>query len=120
MDVPVRGLHRNRIRHYLCPFMIPSMQQVMSFEPKAILLFEESRQEFDEIGNLMEELVTLARQINLEMDRDDVQEVLNPKIQELTIDEKCTSTTLKNSVFSLSSISRSNDAWQFDKRPQIY
>ncbi|GFV51755.1 hypothetical protein TNCV_1321111 [Trichonephila clavipes] len=47
----------------------------------------ESLLEPDEIGNLIEEVVILARQINLEVDSDDVQELLDFHIQELTIHE---------------------------------
>ncbi|GFW70838.1 integrase catalytic domain-containing protein [Trichonephila clavipes] len=45
--------------------------------------------ETDEIGNVIEEVVTrdLARQINLEVDSDNVQELLDSRNQELTIDE---------------------------------
>ncbi|GFX44330.1 hypothetical protein TNCV_1097701 [Trichonephila clavipes] len=41
----------------------------------------------DEMGNLIEEAVNLPRQINLELDRDDVHELLNSHNQELTIVE---------------------------------
>ncbi|XP_023218164.1 uncharacterized protein LOC111620476 [Centruroides sculpturatus] len=44
-------------------------------------------QEPDEIGDVIEEVVDLARQINLEVDSDDVQELLDSHNQELTIDE---------------------------------
>ncbi|GFX22613.1 hypothetical protein TNCV_2993481 [Trichonephila clavipes] len=40
----------------------------------------------DEIGKVIED-VDLARQINLEVDRDDVQELLDFHNQELTMDE---------------------------------
>ncbi|GFU10911.1 hypothetical protein TNCV_960741 [Trichonephila clavipes] len=40
-----------------------------------------------EIGNLIEEVVDLARQINLEMDSNGVQELLDSHEKELTIDE---------------------------------
>ncbi|GFT77004.1 uncharacterized protein TNCV_1099031 [Trichonephila clavipes] len=39
----------------------------------------------DEIGNLIEDIVDLARQINLEVDNEDVQEPLDPHNQELTM-----------------------------------
>ncbi|GFU83485.1 hypothetical protein TNCV_2142431 [Trichonephila clavipes] len=39
------------------------------------------------IGNVIEEVVDLSRQINLEVDSDDVQELLNSHNQELTMDE---------------------------------
>ncbi|GFW41864.1 hypothetical protein TNCV_5731 [Trichonephila clavipes] len=42
--------------------------------------------ETDEIGNVIEEVVDLARQINLGVDSDDVQELLNSHNQELAID----------------------------------
>ncbi|GFV22076.1 hypothetical protein TNCV_4527611 [Trichonephila clavipes] len=41
----------------------------------------------DEIGNMIEDVVDLARQINLEVDSDDVQKVLDTHNQELTMDE---------------------------------
>ncbi|GFX48593.1 hypothetical protein TNCV_584901 [Trichonephila clavipes] len=41
----------------------------------------------DEIGNLIEEVVDLAKQINLEMDRDEDKELLDSHNHELTIDE---------------------------------
>ncbi|GFX68528.1 hypothetical protein TNCV_2432351 [Trichonephila clavipes] len=47
----------------------------------------ESVPEPDEISNLTEEVVDIARQINLEVDIDDVQELLDSHYQELTIDE---------------------------------
>ncbi|GFW69963.1 hypothetical protein TNCV_1404161 [Trichonephila clavipes] len=40
-----------------------------------------------EIGNVSEEVVDLVRQINLEVNSNDVQELLNSYNQELTIDE---------------------------------
>ncbi|GFT79281.1 uncharacterized protein TNCV_1684341 [Trichonephila clavipes] len=43
--------------------------------------------ESDEIGNLIEEAVDLARQINSEEDSDDIQELLDSCNQELTTDE---------------------------------
>ncbi|GFV29352.1 dachshund homolog 1 [Trichonephila clavipes] len=54
------------------------------------LLITKMRNQFpepDEIGNLIEEVVNLARKINLEVDSDDVQELLGSNNQELTIDE---------------------------------
>ncbi|GFW84346.1 hypothetical protein TNCV_1132151 [Trichonephila clavipes] len=44
-------------------------------------------QTFDEIGNLIEEVVDLDREINVEGDRDDIQELLDSHYQALTIDE---------------------------------
>ncbi|GFV50380.1 tigger transposable element-derived protein 1 [Trichonephila clavipes] len=41
----------------------------------------------DEISNVTEEVVDLARQTNLEVDSDDVQELLDSHNQELTMDE---------------------------------
>ncbi|GFW39408.1 hypothetical protein TNCV_1833911 [Trichonephila clavipes] len=41
----------------------------------------------DEIGNLIEEIVDFARQINFEVERDVVQELLDSNNQELTMDE---------------------------------
>ncbi|GFW85681.1 hypothetical protein TNCV_853311 [Trichonephila clavipes] len=43
--------------------------------------------EFEEIFNVTEEVVDLAKQINLEMDSDDVEELLDFHNPELTIDE---------------------------------
>ncbi|GFU51258.1 hypothetical protein TNCV_2755431 [Trichonephila clavipes] len=43
--------------------------------------------ETDEIGNLMEEVVYLARQIHLEVDQDDVQRLLDSHNQDLAMDE---------------------------------
>ncbi|GFW50604.1 hypothetical protein TNCV_2889061 [Trichonephila clavipes] len=48
---------------------------------------QSSMQEPEEIGNVIEEVVNLARQINLEVDSDDVQELLDSQHQELAIDE---------------------------------
>ncbi|GFX73571.1 hypothetical protein TNCV_2342761 [Trichonephila clavipes] len=47
----------------------------------------ESMPEPDEIDNVIEDIVDLVRQINLEVDRDDVQELLDSHSQELTKDE---------------------------------
>ncbi|XP_023242991.1 tigger transposable element-derived protein 1-like [Centruroides sculpturatus] len=47
----------------------------------------ESVLETDEIGNVIEEVIDFARQINLEVDSDDVRELLDSHNQELTIDE---------------------------------
>ncbi|GFU42563.1 hypothetical protein TNCV_4556761 [Trichonephila clavipes] len=49
---------------------------------------EEIFNEIDEIGNVIEEVVDLARQINLEIDCDDIQELLDSHNQGLTIDEE--------------------------------
>ncbi|GFX19268.1 hypothetical protein TNCV_3014121 [Trichonephila clavipes] len=43
--------------------------------------------ELEEIGNAIEEVVDLTRQINLEMDSDDIQELLNSHNPDLVIDE---------------------------------
>ncbi|GFV34577.1 hypothetical protein TNCV_1448831 [Trichonephila clavipes] len=40
-----------------------------------------------EIGNLIEEVADLSKQINLEVDSDEVQELMDSHNQELTIDE---------------------------------
>ncbi|GFX29218.1 hypothetical protein TNCV_3217521 [Trichonephila clavipes] len=50
-------------------------------------LKKESRFRPDEIGNLIEEVVDLARQINSDVESDDVQEVLDSPNPGLTIDE---------------------------------
>ncbi|GFW32127.1 tigger transposable element-derived protein 1 [Trichonephila clavipes] len=47
----------------------------------------ESVAEWDEIGNVIEKIVNLARQINSEADSDGVQELLDSQNWELTIDE---------------------------------
>ncbi|GFY33542.1 hypothetical protein TNCV_4538761 [Trichonephila clavipes] len=47
----------------------------------------ESVPEPDEIGNLIEEVFDLDRQINSELDSDDVQELLDSHNQEMTMDE---------------------------------
>ncbi|GFW37395.1 hypothetical protein TNCV_860021 [Trichonephila clavipes] len=48
---------------------------------------EETVPEPDEIGNLIKEVVKLAKQINLEMVSDDVQELMDSHNQDSTIDE---------------------------------
>ncbi|GFX16069.1 uncharacterized protein TNCV_4703271 [Trichonephila clavipes] len=55
-------------------FLITETQAVLVPEP-------------DEIGNVIQEIVDLARQINLEVNSDDVQELLDSHNQELTMDE---------------------------------
>ncbi|GFU59252.1 hypothetical protein TNCV_4197771 [Trichonephila clavipes] len=47
---------------------------------------ESNRRACDEIVNLIEEVVALARQLNLEVDSDEVRELLDSLKQELTID----------------------------------
>ncbi|GFX25863.1 hypothetical protein TNCV_2640071 [Trichonephila clavipes] len=47
----------------------------------------ESISERDEIGNEIEEVVDLARQINLEVDNDDIQDLVDSHNKELIIDE---------------------------------
>ncbi|GFW39057.1 uncharacterized protein TNCV_1830491 [Trichonephila clavipes] len=47
----------------------------------------ESVPEPDEIGNVIEEVVDLAKKINLAVDGDDVQGLLHSHNQELTMDE---------------------------------
>ncbi|GFY32703.1 hypothetical protein TNCV_4638091 [Trichonephila clavipes] len=46
-----------------------------------------SSTEFDDIGNLFEEVVNFAKQINLEVDSDDIQQLLDSHNKELTMDE---------------------------------
>ncbi|GFW98716.1 tigger transposable element-derived protein 1 [Trichonephila clavipes] len=48
---------------------------------------EKSVPEPDEVGNLIEEVVNFERQINLEVDSDDIQELQNSHNQELTTDD---------------------------------
>ncbi|GFW58837.1 hypothetical protein TNCV_4046761 [Trichonephila clavipes] len=52
---------------------------------------EESVPEPNEIGNVIEEVVDLARQMNLEVDCDDIKKLLRSHNWELTMDElkKC-------------------------------
>ncbi|GFT87734.1 uncharacterized protein TNCV_4000871 [Trichonephila clavipes] len=47
----------------------------------------ESVPEPDEVGDVLEKVVDLARQINLQVDSDDVQKLLDSHNQKLTIDE---------------------------------
>ncbi|GFV58383.1 hypothetical protein TNCV_2556271 [Trichonephila clavipes] len=83
----------------------------------------ESMPEPDEIDNEIEEVVNLARQTNLEMDNDDIQELLASHNQELTIEELKEmheqEQDIEKLVFRLSSIRRSNDGWEFNRRPQF-
>ncbi|GFU05425.1 hypothetical protein TNCV_3290781 [Trichonephila clavipes] len=50
-------------------------------------IMEEKIGKICEIGNVIEEVTNLVRQINLEVDSDDVQEVLDFHNQEQTFDE---------------------------------
>ncbi|GFT22298.1 hypothetical protein TNCV_3272991 [Trichonephila clavipes] len=50
-------------------------------------IWAESVPEPDKIGNLIEEIGNLAREINLKVDSDDIEELLDSHIQELTMDE---------------------------------
>ncbi|GFW70915.1 hypothetical protein TNCV_2196031 [Trichonephila clavipes] len=65
----------------------------------------------DEIGNVAEEIVDFARQINLVVDSGDVQELLDSHNQELTMDELVEmyerEQDIEELVFRLSSIRRS-------------
>ncbi|GFY00785.1 hypothetical protein TNCV_2141771 [Trichonephila clavipes] len=67
--------------------------------------------------NLMKEVVDLARQINLEVDSDDVLEMLDSHNQELTFDELIG--MQEQDIEEPSSIRRLNDNWEFDRRPQF-
>ncbi|GFU31707.1 hypothetical protein TNCV_1175921 [Trichonephila clavipes] len=67
----------------------------------------------------MIEVADLSRQINLEADRDDVQELLYFLNQELTINELVEMHEQEQGVFRPSSIRRSNDGWEFDRSPQF-
>ncbi|GFW27106.1 hypothetical protein TNCV_93321 [Trichonephila clavipes] len=60
-------------------FTVKSSVEVQS-APRA-----ESVPEPDEIGNLIEEVVHLAKQINLEVDSEEIQELLDSHNQEQTI-----------------------------------
>ncbi|GFV30653.1 hypothetical protein TNCV_1777061 [Trichonephila clavipes] len=51
-----------------------------------LLLEENAKKKGENIGNVMKEVVDHARQINLELDSDDVQELLDSHYQELTMD----------------------------------
>ncbi|GFT87221.1 hypothetical protein TNCV_3543851 [Trichonephila clavipes] len=53
---------------------------------KTLDMQAESVPEPDEIGNLIEEVTNLARQINLEEDSDAVQELMDSHSQEQTMD----------------------------------
>ncbi|GFW85516.1 uncharacterized protein TNCV_145611 [Trichonephila clavipes] len=67
---------------------------------ESVLSLIESVSEPDVIGIMIEEVVDLSRQLNLEFDGDDIQEVLDTHNQELIIDELIEmheqSKTLKN------------------------
>ncbi|GFT88481.1 hypothetical protein TNCV_262691 [Trichonephila clavipes] len=80
----------------------------------------ESLPETDEIGNLIEEVIDVARQINLEVDRDDIKELLDSHNQELTIEliEMYEQEQDVEELCRSSEIRRSNDVLQFD-RPQF-
>ncbi|GFW04535.1 hypothetical protein TNCV_879041 [Trichonephila clavipes] len=76
--------------------------------------------DFYEIGNVIEEVVDLSKLINLEVDSDDVRELLgfhNQKIDELT--EMYEQDIEELGVFRPSSIRRSNDDCEFDRRSQF-
>ncbi|GFW78701.1 hypothetical protein TNCV_4261241 [Trichonephila clavipes] len=80
----------------------------------------ESLPEPDEIGNVIEEVVDLVRQITSEVESVDVQEFLDSHNQELTMDELIV--TQKQDIEELESIDPvqskiSNDGWEFDRRP---
>ncbi|GFW09517.1 hypothetical protein TNCV_3996241 [Trichonephila clavipes] len=77
------------------PFTTPRLQRIRSysiFKSRQFVFFSitetlaESVAEPDEIRNLIEEVVYLARKINLEADSDGVQELLDSLNQELTMD----------------------------------
>ncbi|GFU76976.1 hypothetical protein TNCV_4521321 [Trichonephila clavipes] len=65
----------------------PDMTQQHQLTATTHTLVAESLPESGEIGNFIEEVVDLARQINSEVDSEDVQELLNSCNQELTFDE---------------------------------
>ncbi|GFV15446.1 hypothetical protein TNCV_4834721 [Trichonephila clavipes] len=75
----------------------------------------------NEIVNLIEEVVDLAREINLEVGYDDVQELMDSNNQELRNDEliEMHEQELEIEFFRTSSIRRSNDGCKFYRRPQF-
>ncbi|GFU68634.1 hypothetical protein TNCV_4982401 [Trichonephila clavipes] len=83
----------------------------------------ESVPRLDTIGNVIEGVVYLAKQINLEAHRDAIQELLDFHNQELTIDELLEmhgqEQTFKNLRISIQLNQRSNNGWGFDKRLQF-
>ncbi|GFV01970.1 hypothetical protein TNCV_4979181 [Trichonephila clavipes] len=66
----------------------------------------------NEIDNVVRGIV---RQLNLEMDSDDVQEMLDSQTEELTTDEllKMLEQDIEELVFRARSFRRSNDGWEF-------
>ncbi|GFU57320.1 hypothetical protein TNCV_3635051 [Trichonephila clavipes] len=64
----------------------------------------ESVAKLDEMDNVIEEVVDLVRQINLEVDSDDVQELLDSDNQELTIDELLELHELEQDIQELQSL----------------
>ncbi|GFW42376.1 hypothetical protein TNCV_239731 [Trichonephila clavipes] len=62
-------------------------KDVDASEKRAVRALTESVSQSDDIVNVIEEVLDLARQINLEMDSDEVQELLDSHSQELAIDE---------------------------------
>ncbi|GFX22638.1 hypothetical protein TNCV_2993731 [Trichonephila clavipes] len=58
-----------------------------SFFPFIYETRAESGPEPNEFGNFIEEVVDLARQINLEVDNDDAQKMMDSYNKELTMDE---------------------------------
>ncbi|GFX16257.1 hypothetical protein TNCV_4705111 [Trichonephila clavipes] len=74
---------------------------------------------FSEIGNVIEKAVDLATKINLEVDRDGIQELLDSHYQELTTDEFIE--IQEQDIVELESIDpvQSNYGWEFDRKPQL-
>ncbi|GFX89671.1 hypothetical protein TNCV_3711031 [Trichonephila clavipes] len=67
----------------------------------------------------IEEVVEVAWQINLDVDSDDVQKLLDARNQELTMGKLIPMHEQDVEEFESSSIRRSNDSWEFDRRHQF-
>ncbi|GFW13077.1 hypothetical protein TNCV_3330091 [Trichonephila clavipes] len=93
-------IRRSEIHAIILPFSNPQISSVFFSDTtaneylhveKAVPFFfipetqEKSVPELDEICNVIDEVVNFARQINLEMDNDDSQELLNSHNQTPTI-----------------------------------
>ncbi|GFW14162.1 hypothetical protein TNCV_3547511 [Trichonephila clavipes] len=79
-------MHEQSLIHNTSTYATPTYTNSES-PPLNTDIQEESVTEPDDIDNFIEENVDLARQIHLEVDSDDVQELLDSYNQEITIDE---------------------------------
>ncbi|GFU62687.1 hypothetical protein TNCV_1518781 [Trichonephila clavipes] len=74
-----------------------------------------------EIGNGIEEVVDLAKKINLGVDSDNIQKQMDCHKKEFTIDELIEMHELRmhehRILESLSSTRKTNYDWEFDRRP---